>query len=222
MSRLTPYDLAFAGDVEGLFTGVQAEASAAMKDATDMPQFVSLPSVQRIVSRIESPELLKANPAAAAEYHVLLYTAFRFWTTGKTVIPTGREILENSKRALTRDVQIRPPGGACYVQLPEHWIWAQVDADSAHEPIDGLFVAQSAEEAQITIVAVLGLREEREGFTQISISVAKEELTDLAEVVGARPFEPVMDGGLQAGFKSVTSLGELLLLTHLALAHVQS
>jgi hypothetical protein len=223
MSRLTPWDLAFAGDVEQRFGSVQSEAARAMKNADDFAQFISLQSVQHIIDDIESPELLTDDPAAAAEYHTLLYTAFRFWTAGKRVLPVPSDFLRAvgcELHALPSATQV--PGGACYLQLPEHRIWAQVDPTAPHEPVDGLFVAQSPDLMQLTAVAVLGLRQGRGGFSQISVTVALADLTELQGAVRAPPFEPTMDGGVEAGFKSVISVGELLLLTQLALVHATS
>ncbi len=195
MSRITPWDLAFAGEIEQRFPGVQSEATATMKNANDFAQFISIASVQRIIDSIESPEVLKENPAAAVEYHTLLYVVFRYWSAGKLVLP---------------------------LQFPERRIWAQVDSKGPHEPIDGLFVTESEDRKQLTTVGVLGLRPERTGFSQISATVALDELTAVRDAVRTPLFDPVMDGGTSAGFNSVTSVAELLLLTQLALAEADS
>jgi hypothetical protein len=65
-------------------------------------------------------------------------------------------------------------------------------------------------------VAVLGLREDRDGFSQISVTATS------ADVAAAAPSRqpalgPAMPGGDVAGFHSVTSVAEMLLLVRLAL-----
>ena len=93
MSRLTPFDLAFAGQLERHFEKIQLEAAASRKETNDVAQFVSLPAVQQLVAEIESPELLVESPAAAMEYHMLLFVAFRYWTSGKQLLTVGREAI---------------------------------------------------------------------------------------------------------------------------------
>ncbi len=223
MSRITPWDLAFAGEIEQRFPGVQSEATATMKNANDFAQFISIASVQRIIDSIESPEVLKENPAAAVEYHTLLYVVFRYWSAGKLVLPIAGDFLREADHAAGTCVTPTPvPGGACYLQFPERRIWAQVDSKGPHEPIDGLFVTESEDRKQLTTVGVLGLRPERTGFSQISATVALDELTAVRDAVRTPLFDPVMDGGTSAGFNSVTSVAELLLLTQLALAEADS
>lgn len=222
MSRLTPFDLAFGGELENRFEMVTAESAASLKDPTDLAQFVSLPSVQQLIGEIESPELLAHNPAAAREYHMLLYAAYRYWSSGKTVLVVGRDTLSADESAVDESVlSARPPRGACYVQLPERQVWAQVEDGVPHEPLDGIFVAQSASEQQICFVAILGLRPDRAGFSQISTAVAPRELAALPQIVQSPYFVPTMEGGDLAGFKSVNSIGELLLLSQLALAQAK-
>ena len=93
MSRLTPFDLAFGGELENRFDTVSGEATASLKDPTDLAQFVSLPSVQQMLGEIESPVLLADNPAAAREYHLLLYAGYRYWSSGKILVAVGRDAL---------------------------------------------------------------------------------------------------------------------------------
>jgi hypothetical protein len=218
--RLTPFELVCAGGIEERFAEVRSEAAAVAKDPSDLGQFVSLSTVQNIIAAIESPELLAEHPAAASEYHVLLYSVFCFWAAGKNVLELGDDFATESALAHTtgRDVP-NLPGGACYIQLPERQFWAQVDAAAPHEPIDGLFVVQSSDRLQFTAVAVLGLRRERAGFSQISATVTSDATRAALAASRIPLFAPVMAGGAAAGFKSVTSVGELIALADLALAH---
>jgi hypothetical protein len=185
-------------------------------DATDATLFVSLPAVQRILEQIESPQLLAANAAAAGQYHMLLYMCFRFWDAGKVV----KDVVRLPDYSTGRVCEV--PYGACYLRFPERWFWAQIDQQAPHEPLDGVFVAQSSDLRQLSALAVLGLRPERGGFSQISVTAAFDDLM-AARLASRTPrFAPTMAGGAEAGFKSLASLGELLLLTQLALTQVAS
>jgi hypothetical protein len=215
VSRLTPFELAF-GESAARLADVADEAAAARKDPTDRAQFGSLPSVQRLLTDIEATETLSEHPEAAGEYLSLLYAAFRFWQAGGGVYDVERDIVD---RAPTPRLP-RVPRGACYVRFPERWLWAQIDETAPHEPIDGFFVAESADGRQLSVVVVLGLRSDREGVSQISIATAPEDLQAAAASVREEAFAPLMEGGRQAGFRSLASVAELLHLTRLALEHV--
>lgn len=220
MSRLTPFELAFPRDIELRFVEIQSEAARTRKDPSDLAQFVTLRAAQHIISEVESPELLADNPAAAQEYHLLVYVGFQFWRAGKRVVDVGDSFLgKREPEPSCESLAIEVPGGACYLQLPERRLWAQLDPLAPHEPLDGLFVVRSSDDLQVTVVAILGLRRERRGFSQVSATVASEHLAMISRDVRAPLLAPVMEGGTDAGFRSVTSVGELILLAHLALAH---
>ncbi|UCG86982.1 MAG: hypothetical protein JSW71_00065 [Gemmatimonadota bacterium] len=216
MTRLNPYEFAFGDAIETRFPSVQREAQLARKDATDPAQFASLPTVQRILTDIESPSLLDEHPAAAAEYLTLLYAAFRFWQAGKPVLQLDREDWNEAAPAALHEL-IEIPSGACYLQFPERWFWTQIDASAPHEPLDGIFLAQSADGRQLVLLAVLGFRVGRAGFSQVSLTVAVSDLKEALAEASTPLFAPVMDGGTEAGFRSVQSAADLLLLSLLAL-----
>ena len=88
------------------------------------------------------------------------------------------------------------------------------------EPLDGIFLAPSADGTRLTLVAILGMRSERHGFSQISITVGRDELTSAHAEARQPLFAPVMEGGQHAGFKSICSAADLVVLTQLALAQV--
>lgn len=216
MIRPTPYEAIFEDTVEIRFPSVQGEARLTRKDATDLAQFASLPTVQHILADIESPSVLEDNPAAAEEYLTLLYVAFRFWEAGKVVRHVKREdwsdVVPVGKLERTA-----VPSGACYLQFSERWFWAQITATAPHEPLDGIFLAQSGDGSQLVVVAVLGLRAEREGFSQVSLAVGTDEVEQVLSAAPPTSFPPLMEGGREAGFRSVESAADLLLLAHLAL-----
>jgi hypothetical protein len=80
-----------------------------------------------------------------------------------------------------------------------------------------MFVTFTAAADSYTVAAVLGLRPERNGFSQLSVTAAASDLVAAPKCIRQPPFEPVMEGGAQAGFHSVTSEAELLHLARVAM-----
>lgn len=218
MSRLTPFDLIFDHGIEDRFRAVKTEAELAQRDFTDPAQFASLSTVQHLLTDIESPALVEQNPSAASEYLILVYAAFRFWEGGMQITPVEpRAWNETFVADFVSDTSDPVVGGPCYLQLPEQRFWAQIDSGAPHEPLDGCFVAMSRDGLQVVVVAVLGLRRGRGGFSQVSLTVTQDELVAARAITRSPPFAPLMEGGVEAGFHSVASKAELLLLTQLAL-----
>lgn len=216
MSRLTPFDHAFAHLAEDRFPEIREEA-ATCRTAPDRAHFSRLPSVQRLLTEVVSQALVEEHPEAADEYLTSVFVAFRFWEAGQHVITLGRRELEAT---ITAGRELPPPSipyGACYLQFPERWFWAQVDPAAPHEPLDGVFVVLSEPPGELTVVAVLGLRADRNGFSQLVVQATPAHLRQAPQAVRIPPFEPVVEGGREAGLKSVVSVAELLYLAELAL-----
>lgn len=217
MSRLEPFAYAFAELADVRFPDVRREAEARHTDLTDRAAFAALPAVQRILADVEAPELIQENPQAADEYLTTLYVAFRFWDAGRAVCPVSREAIE---RALARDPPATlpaVPGGACYMQLPERWFWARIGPEEPHEPLDGFFVITSGAGREMTVLAVLGLRLERSGFSQLSVRATPQEMRDARLAARTPPFASVLEGGDRAGVRSLVATGELVHLAQVAL-----
>lgn len=217
MSRLTPFDHAFADLAEERFPAVREEAGQSLKGMADRMRFATLSTVQRILADVESGELIEQDPQAADEYLTALYVAFRFWDAGRPIFPVGRDAIDAALTSDWEDALPRVPHGACYLQFQERWIWAQIAPDHPHEPLDGQFVVGGEHPPEITVLAVLGLRPERGGFSQITVTATPSEVISARQASRTPPFAPVLDGGERAGFKSVVTTGELLFLTQLAL-----
>lgn len=214
MTRLVPFDYAFAALAAEHFDTIREEAAALHKNTSDRGQFFALPTVQRVLAAIEAPDVVNGAPEAGPEYATLLYAAYRFWLGGQHLICVG----ERDVGPWTAGTDLRVPHGACYVQLPERRYWSQIAAGQPHEPLDGMFVAESNEGREITVVAVLGLRADRGGFSEVSVTVTPVEFEAAARELRTPAFAPLMEGGDRAGFKSVATTAELLHLTRLALA----
>jgi hypothetical protein len=212
MSRPHPFDLVFGELADTTFPRVVTESSP---EDVDIATFAKLGAVQELVSTLGVPELAEQNAQALEEYLRLIYVAYRYWRSGQQTYDVERagldSLLGQSAPAL-RSSEFTP----CYLRLPERWFWAQIDEASPHEPLDGLF-ATPAGAGQVTAVAVLGLRSERGGFSQISVTATDTDVEAAPHTVRKPLFAPLMAGGTEAGFRSIASLGELLYLAHLAL-----
>jgi len=208
VSRPTPFDL--------FFRDLVAELDA-IRGERDRMTFARDPDVQRLLQRIESPELIEQAPEAAPQYLTALYAAWRFHATGARVVSVDRATLEPVLDEQPPTSMPDVPGGACYLQLPHQWFWGQVAEEAPHEPLDGMFVTPSRRGDELVVVAVLGLRPERDGFSQISVIAHPDDLRAAPGLARTDRFAPVLAGGARAGVRSVVSPAELLLLTHLAL-----
>jgi hypothetical protein len=167
--------------------------------------------------------------AAAEEYGTLLYVAHRFWRAGRhTISLDGAAVermlaLDQGGRAGAREAAqtgspLTVPHGACYLQLPERLFWARIAPDAPAEPLDGLFLAAGADGREITVLAVLGFRPERGGFSQVALTVPTEDFARAGGLARRPLFAPALEGGERAGVKSLLSEAELLHLVSLALA----
>lgn len=212
MSRPHPFDMVFAGFTETAFPGIRAEASDA---AVDLSTMTRLPSTQSVLEELGSPKLAEGDPRAVAEYLSLLFVAYRYWAAGAHTLVVDRASVARAMES-GPSATLHVPHGACYLQFPRHWFWATISEAAPHEPLDGLFVVRTPP-VQLTVAAILGLRADRDGFSQIVVSAAQDDVAAARRQTRDPPFAPVMDGGSAAGFSSITSEGELLYLAHLAL-----
>jgi hypothetical protein len=212
VSRPHPFDMVFGGFAETAFPRIRADASDA---AVDLSTMTRLHSTQAVLQELGSPKLAEGDPRAVAEYLSLLFVAYRYWAAGAHTLVVDRERIT---QVMESGPSVAPhvPHGACYLQFPRHWFWATIGEGAPHEPLDGLFVVRTPP-VQLTVAAILGVRADREGFSQIVVSAAQDDVAAARGQTRDPPFAPVMDGGSAAGFSSITSEGELLYLAHLAL-----
>jgi len=226
MTRLHPFEVVSEALPDEWFTQVRA-AEAQGLDPTDRLHFHDLAPVRLAIGGLCPPEAAPAG-TTIAEYETLLYAVYRYWSAGRHTLTLSRESLE---RALAADQPERAgggsgrhpptvPHGACYLQLPERLFWARISDTTAPEPLDGMFLATGAGGREISVLAALGLRPERSGFSQIAMTVPPEDLVRAGGFVRRPLFAPVLEGGERAGVKSLVCEAELLHLAHLALAEV--
>lgn len=213
MSRPHPFEIAFGAQAEGWFGTLK---TAGEVELSDLGTFARLDAIRPIVDQLQ-PE--GGAPEAIEEYVRLLYAGYHFWAAGCRTVPVTRK---GWLEMLDRPVPWPEPNltGSAYYQFPERWFWAQLDRDRPHEPLDGIFVAgsRSPRPAGWLMLAVLGLRPQRGGFSQISVLATPDDLVAARGAAGRSPFAPSMEGGGSAGFRSITTVAELLLAARCALA----
>lgn len=187
-------------------------------DPSDLPAFASLPEVQRLLESVRPEGASPSDPTASVEYLSFLHALYAFWGGGGTTMSASRDaltaVLGDDGSVGIPDV----PNGACYVQLPAHWFWAQVDNNAPHEPVDGFFIVAGPHGPTVTVVALLGLHVDRVGFSQIAVTVRAADARSAFGSLRTDRFAPTMEGGDRTGLHSVTSTAELLVLAQLALA----
>jgi hypothetical protein len=218
MSRLHPFDHAFAQLAATQFDAIREEAAGQHRDVRDHVQFAALPTVQRALQGIEDSAFLETQPEAAAEYVAALHAAFAFWLDNRTTLSPTTSAIESALDSPASWSAEPSPGGATYIQLPERLFWAQIDPASPHEPIDGMFINVNGTTRELAILAVLGLRHDRPGFSQLAVTGAFEDLEGLPADLRQPLFAPTIEGGAEAGVKSVTTGGEVLALALVGLA----
>jgi len=196
------------------FQEIQGELAAAGTDAFERDAFALVGAVGRVLRELVPDD---APAEAVTGYLSLLHALYLHWAAGRQVRTVSRERLS---AVLTAPPPPAIPPGVCYLQLPERQVWAAPAAGAAHEPLDGLFVA--ADVRRVLVLAVLGFRPEREGFTTVEASVPCPVVAAPPRADGSEPFSSVLPAGERMGFFSVTSEAELAWLALLALAAAAS
>jgi hypothetical protein len=214
--RPTPFELAFAELARDRFPAIaQALTNGALSSA-DRDRFVLLEPVGRLLREI-APD--GTGPDALEAHMLMLHHAYRHWAAGEWVYRLGEAALRRA--AAARSITSQLPHQALYLQLPELKVWGTPTADGASEPLDGLFVTETAQPGGIAVLGIFGIRDGRPGFTavgldghadpddpsggEIEVAAARED--------GSERFTPTLAGGAQAGLYSLANAGELLLLT---------
>ena len=195
------------------FVEIRGELEAARVDPFERDAFVLVGAVGRVLRELVPDD---APAEAVTSYTALLHALYLHWAGGRIV----RTVTAERLRARLADPSPlpAPAAGTGYVQLPERLVWAAPSPAAAHEPLDGLFVAATA--TRVQVLAVLGFRQEREGFTTIDVRAPLPVADAPARPDGSAPFSSVLPAGERMGFASVVSEAELAALALLALAAV--
>lgn len=212
--RPHPFHLVFGESTADSFPAISDDLEATGSDPHDRDAFVLVGAVGRMLQQLMPP----AAPPESIEQHIaLLHHGYRFWRHGCRTVAAEADDLQH---LIDADVSegLSPDLSNVYLQFPVRAIWAQLEPDSPHQPLDGCFVAQIHN--GLDVLAVFGLHEGRDAFAVVSLR-GPSGVADLrAEAVrpdGTPAFASRLPGGEQAGLLSIMSNAELLLLTRLAL-----
>lgn len=203
MSRESPFDLAFAPWREH-FTRIRESLEGS--DPGDRDRFLLNREVAALLLELRPEDGYgDATEAMAA----LVHHGYRFWEAGELVQSVSPEQLARVVDPFwARNLlpSFRPTVLPSYVQLPPLAIWGVLEG-GAPEPLDGWF--RSRVDPDLDLLAVLGMRPGRAGFTTLPLQGNRPGL-DQRE--NATPlFAPLeTEGGVRAGIGTVASRGELL------------
>jgi len=214
--RPTPFQLAFAELARDRFPAIAQTLADGALSSADRDRFVLLEPVGRLLREIAADG---AGPDALEAHMLMLHHAYRHWAGGGWVYRIGETALRRAAEATS--ITSHLPHQSLYLQAPELKVWGTPTADGAPEPLDGLFVTETALPGAIAVLGVFGIREGRPGFTAVGLDghadtddpAASEIEVAAAREDGSERFAPTLAGGAQAGLYSLANAGELLLLT---------
>ena len=224
--RATPFGLAFREIATQRFPAIAEALQQDGAAATDRDRFVLLEPVGRLLRDIVPDEA----DADALEAHVLLlHQAYLFWAAEQRVYQISEQAL---RRAVgEKQITTQLPHAAQYLQLPELRVWGAPNEARPPEPLDGMFVSESASAGgEIAVLAIFGMRPDRPGFSAVGLEGRADPDDPTAGEIeiaatrddGSAPFGPKLAGGTAAGLYSVANAGELLLLTCRLLTQLDS
>jgi len=211
-ARVYPWTALVEALGEAQFEAIRAALAAAGTDPLDRDAFLLAAAVGRVLRDLVPAD---APAEAVTSYGALLHMLYLHWDRGWPVRSLDRP-------AVTSLLTTRPAApatatpGICYVQLPERIVWAAPATGTAHEPMDGFFTA--LEPTRLRVLAILGFRPERHGFTTIEAEAAVPAPAPRERPEGSAPFATVLPAGERLGLFSVVGPAELAALASLALA----
>jgi len=209
-SRPYPWAALVGALGEARFEEIRTSLAGRSRDAADRDAFVLDAAVGRVLRELVPDD---APADAVTSYAGLLHALYLHWAGGRVVRTIDARQLRGLLEAPAAPAEPMP--GTTYLQLPERLVWAAPASGAPHEPVDGLFVTASPR--AVLVLAVLGFRPEREGFTTIEASSPLPAPAAPARDDATGPFSTQLPGGERMGFLSVASEAELVALALLAL-----
>lgn len=204
-ARPTPFGLVFGQSAQEVFPKIRLALDQAGCDPSDRDCFLMLREVVTLVRELRPEGGLGEgiDQLAALVHHVYLY-----WDADERVIELTPEQLTSLLRTFARTAGGPEALSPCYVQVPQHRVWAEVIPGNPPEPLDGCFVHSAPDRAVLRVLGVFGIHPEREGFSVVE-AVGSRPLA-LARADGTELFAPALTGGKAAGLFSITGEEELL------------
>ena len=193
------------------FEGIRTAVLRDGVDATDRDAFLMVSAAGALLRDLTPPD---APAEAVHPYGALLHGLYLLWDAKWPVVAPDRAALERALADAAIPHRSHVDEGTAYVQLPERVVWAEPAPGEAHEPLDGCIVTVT--ETAVTVLAVLGFRPEREGFTTLE-ATSRLPLPPLQRRPdGSAPFASTLPAGDRAGLRSVATPQELAVLAFLA------
>ncbi len=199
----TPFGLVFASLADERFGAIRE----ALGDAPRLDDFLMAAPVIELLRDLRPEEGLGD---AVDDFVAFVHAAYRHWASGTPVRILDREATDRLLAAA--GTATRPSGDSGhaateYIQVAPRRIWARLQDQETHEPLDGWFAVHEGE--ALRVVACLGLHQSRPG---LSVLVAEGRPSPGPAREGDAPFAATMEGGAAAGLASLDNAEELLRL----------
>lgn len=185
--RPHPFDLVFGELAAERFPPIQA----ALEGEATLDQWLMTRPVLDLLADLRPDAGLGS---AVDDFVLFVHACYLWWAAGSRTVAW-----DDMPDALTTPM---------YIQVPPHRIWARLDAEETHEPLDGWFVLPDGERRRV--VACLGVHPARPGLSVLVAAGSRPIGWRRAD--GGPTFAPVMTGGDTAGLWSIAAPEELLLL----------
>jgi hypothetical protein len=216
--RATPFALVFADLAAERFPAVRDVLARQAISSADRDHFILLEPVGRLLREMVPTD---AGADTLEAHALLLHHAYRHWAASGWVYRISDDALARAATAGKARLTSFTPRPALYLQLPELRVWGTPTPDGPPEPLDGVFVTETAVPGGVAALAIFGMRPDRPGFSAVGLegradaddAGAGEIEVAAARTDGTATFEPMIAGGERAGLYSLANAGELLLLT---------
>lgn len=227
--RRTPFErfVPDAGFASRHFPEIRTEAEERGISLDDPGAFAMLESATTALDEVRRPD---DGPETLARHALVLFHAFHFEAAGRSAFLVDaalvRTVIETEPWEVGTGAEAEGGTGAeampgdllpdsCYVQLPQHLVWAGTDGDDAPASIDGFF-RTVVEPHLMHLLPVVGMLEGRPGFTVLplpGLPLSDAPTWATAQMrQGAADFSSELPGaGLEGLFEARTA-GEMLKL----------
>lgn len=203
--RPTPFDLVFGDTAGKIFPDIKAALSQSGAEPRDRDAFLMVREVITLLRELRPEEGLGEGIGQLA---ALVHHSYLFWAAGCPAVELPSEYLGDLLGNSPPEIEGHQEPPPYYVQLPERRVWAQAVSEEAPEPLDGCFVHASWEGTSLSVLGVLGVYNERAGFTVVEVAGTRP--VALVRPDGSRLFSPTLPGGAAAGLFSLAGGEELL------------
>ncbi len=213
--RVNPFVLVFERLAPEHFPLIQAAIGGDQTKAADRDRFVLLGPVAQLVRELAPDD---GPPEAIEAYMRLVHHAYRYWAAGSRTYDVDDAQLDGAVRGGTMTSQLPLP--ALYLRIPALRVWGAPRDGEAPEPLDGVFLTETATPGTIAALGIFGMHGERPGFSAVAVEGhADAQHATIGEIDvpteredGTPALASQLAGGETAAVYSITDAGEMLLL----------